>query len=117
MRAESELARLRLAMEAERWRNYSREDTFASAAILGQRGMWGIAPRSGPALEERPKSAQPSPPDPYNLSGADLMEFETFWKPEAEAQGIPTQEAKRRFVNEVVVPRRMPLNDDPFSAN
>ena len=111
--AEAEVKMLRLLLTAERNRNMLREDTFASAAVLGQRGMWGMAPRSGPAVApEKPKAQAP---DPYNLSGADLMEFDLEWKPIAEAQGIPMHEAKRRFIAEVVVPRRMPLNDDPFN--
>jgi hypothetical protein len=77
--------------------------------------MWGLAPRSGPAVSEVSKPVQ-QPVDPYNLSGADLMEFETFWKPDAEASGVSLHEAKRQFVQQVVIPRRMPLNDDPFGG-
>jgi len=114
--AKAEVGRLQLSLIAERCRNMQREDTFVSASILGQRGMWGIAPRSGPALQptEKPK-AQHQPPDPYALSGADLMEFDLEWKPIAEAQGISLIEAKRKFIAEVVVPRRLPLNDEPFA--
>src|SRR5258705_3544602 len=82
VRAERELALLRLSLLAETYRNRQREDTFASAAVLGQRNMWGIAPRSGPAVSEQPAKAKPQPLNPYNLSGADLMEYETFWKPD-----------------------------------
>lgn len=112
---ERDNARLRLELTAETWRNRSREDTFASAAVLGSRQMWGLAPRVGPAHVE-PKQ-RPQPVDPYHLSGADQMEFDTFWKPDAEAAGIPLHQAKQRFIAEVVMPRRQPLNDDPFGAN
>jgi hypothetical protein len=113
--AESERDTLKLQLAAERYRNMAREDTFASAAVLGSRGMWGVAPRSGPALGEQQRQPAPTP-DPYNLSGADLMEFETFWKPDMPA-GMTELEAKRQFVRDVVVPRRMPLNDDPYGAH
>lgn len=111
--AKREVARLQLSLLAERHRNMAREDTFASAAVLGARNMWGLAPRTGPALSDSPKPVPQA--DPYNLSGADLMEFETFWKPDAEASGVSVSEAKRQFVRDVVMPRRMPLNDEPFS--
>lgn len=112
--AKREVARLQLSLLAERYRNLNREDYFVSAAVMGGRGMVGIVPRSGPAVSETPRVAPPAP-DPYNLSGADLMEFDLEWKPLAEAQGISMQEAKRQFVRDVVMPRRIPLNDDPFS--
>lgn len=116
-RAEAEVGALKRQLAAERWRNMQREDTFASAAVLGSRNMWGLAPRSGPAMQQpHAQPQQPATIDPYSLSGADLMEFETFWKPDAEAAGVPINEAKRRFIQEVVVPRRMPLNDDPFGV-
>lgn len=114
--AERERDLLRLQLSAERWRNQQREDTFASAAVLGSRNMWGLAPRVGPAVSETTKPTSSST-DPYSLSGADLMEFETFWKPDAEAANIPLHEAKRRFMQEVVMPRRMPLNDDPYNSH
>ena len=113
MKAEAELVSLKLQMIAETWRNRAREDTFASAAVLGSRNMFGIAARSGPAQVERKPQSQPV--DPYQLSGADLMEFETFWKPDAEAAGIGLTQAKQEFIKQVVLPRRQPLNDDPFN--
>lgn len=114
-KAEAECGLLKLQLAAERWRNMSREDTFASAAVLGSRNMWGLAPRTGPALQESTK--QPAQqPDPYNLSGPDLLEFDTYWKPDAEAGGVPLMEAKRQFIQQVVMPRRMPLNDDPYGV-
>lgn len=115
-KAEVEVSVLKLQLAAERYRNMSREDTFASAAVLGSRNMWGLAPRTGPALQETPKPLVQQP-DPFNLSGPDLMEFETYWKPDAEASGISLIEAKRQFIQQVVIPRRMPLNDDPYGAN
>ena len=112
--AKREVARLQLSLLAERYRNLTREDMFVSASVMGARGMYGVAPRGGPALVE---PSQPKVPavDPYQLSGADLMEFETFWKPDAEAAGISLVVAKQKFIQEVVIPRRAPLQDDPFS--
>jgi hypothetical protein len=113
-KAEARAVKAEQQLTAELWRNIQRGDLFTSAAIMGQRGMWGVAPRSGPAEVTEPKKQAAPTADPYDLRGPDLMEFETFWKPDAEAAGIPINEAKRRFVNEVVLPRRMPLNDDPY---
>jgi len=111
--AKREVARLHLSLVAERYRNMQREDTFASAAFLGHRNMWGLAPRTGPAATEEVKKA---PALPYQWTGADLMEFETFWKPDAEAAGISLAEARRQFEQQVITPRRIPLNDE-FGAN
>ena len=102
-------------LRAERYRNLAREDVFASAAVLGQRGMFGIAPRVGPAYQT-PQPRQQPPPDPMQLSGADLMEFEIEWKPFIPAH-ITEAQAKQKFINEVVIPRRQPLMDDPFRPN
>ncbi len=115
--AKREVARLQLSLLAERYRNLTREDMFVSASVMGQRGMWGVAPRMGPAGTQQPQQAAPTPSDPYQLSGADLMEFDLEWKPLAEQKGISMAEAKRQFVQEVVLPRRVPLNDDPFNGS
>lgn len=107
---ETELIKLREQMEAERWRNYSREDTFASAAMLGSRGMWGVAPRTGPASMQRPPSlmevAAPM------MSGADRMEFEQFWLPDAERNGVTRQRAEKEFLEELA--KRKALRDEPM---
>jgi hypothetical protein len=111
--AEAEVFRLRLQLAAERDRNMEREDTFASASIMGQRGMWGILPRSGPAGAEKVQAKPAS--DPFGLTQIEQMEFDTYWKPDAEAAGIGLAQAKQQFFKEVVLPRRQPLNDDPFN--
>jgi len=114
--AKAEVARLQLSLLAERYRNLHREDMFVSASVMGHRGMWGVAPRGGPAQQPEAKKVTP-PPDPYALSGADLMEFNTEWMPIADAKGIGRQTALEQFYRDVLVPRRIPLNDDPFGAN
>jgi hypothetical protein len=113
LRAESERDVLKLQLSAERWRNQAREDTFASAAVLGSRNMWGLAPRTGPTQAEHKQAAQQ--PVPPNWTGADLLEFETYWKSDAAAAGVSEMEAKRQFEQQVIIPRRMPLHDEPFS--
>lgn len=114
--AESAQREAEQQLNRELWRQINRADLYTSAAIMGTRGMWGIPPRSAPAELDKPKQ-QPvaAPVDPYRLTGPDLMEFDTFWKPDAEAAGVPLQEAKRQFIEQVVIPRRMPLIDEPFS--
>src|SRR6266496_3844812 len=94
-KAEKHVHEAERQLKAELWRNIHRGDLFTSAAIMGGRGMWGVAPRSGPAETEKSKEAKP-PVDPYDLRGADLMEFDTFWKADAEAAGVSIQEAKRK---------------------
>src|SRR5262245_35856096 len=82
-RLEAELAILKREFEAETWRNRSREDMFVSAAVMGARGMWGVAPRSASAYQPKPDKPQAPAYDPYQFYGPDLMEFNTFWLPDA----------------------------------
>lgn len=110
----AEKAALQSQMEAERWRNVAREDTYASATILGGRGMWGVAPRTGPASTQRPTSllevaSQSGVPV---MSGPDRMEFETQWLPYAEQNGISRQQAERDFLRELA--NRKALHDEPM---
>src|SRR5690349_5747158 len=97
------------ALEAEANRNRAREDVFVSAAVLGARGMWGQPPRTGPARTQAPVSlldaAAPT------MSGADRMEFEQFWLPDAMRNNIPRQQAEKDFLQELV--KRKALNDEP----
>lgn len=106
------------SLEAERYRNLEREDTLVTVPMrLG--GLWGMPARDAPAPIKQVNTRTPqltASTDPWDsLTGADKMEFDLEWKQAAEDAGIPMQEAKRRFLAEVVTPRRMPLNDDPFS--
>lgn len=108
------------SLEAERWRNLEREDTLVTVPMrLG--GLWGMSARSGPAPTRQPQriAAAPltGPSDPWHaLSWADKNEFEMFWKADAEAAGVPLQQARQQFLAELAS-RRTPLNDDPFGAN
>lgn len=106
-------------MEAEVWRNRAREDAFVSAAIMGSRGMFGVPPRTGPALQRQTQPAQPfHPADPFEtiLTGADKLEFETMWWPDAQRAGVTLATARQQFLQEVVQ-RRQPLNDEPFGSH
>jgi hypothetical protein len=114
--AEVRYGQLLLQAEAERWRNVAREDTFASASILGARAMWGVAPRTGPAATQRP----PSLLDVANqsglptMTGPDRMEFETEWLPFALRNGISRQQAENEFLQELT--KRKALNDEPMNT-
>jgi hypothetical protein len=107
-------------LEAERWRNLEREDTLVTVPMrLG--GLWGMPARDAPApvkqVNRRPAQLTAST-DPWDtLTGADMMEFDLEWKGAAEAAGVPLSVAKQQFLAEVIMPRRMPLNDDPYSTN
>lgn len=100
-------------LEAEVWRNRAREDTFVSASIMGQRGMFGVAPRTGPAYQTSIAAVPPTLPT-QDLSGADYLEFQTQWLPDARRANVSDQQALKEF-REVIVARRRPLADEPFS--
>lgn len=97
-------------MDAEMYRNRMREDTLTSARGLGAKGMYGLAPRVGPALTQKPQSlleaAAPS------MTAIDKMEFETEWLPYAIQNGFTRQQAERDFLKELT--NRKALNDEPM---
>lgn len=98
-------------LEAETWRNRNREDMFVSATVMGSRGMFGVSPRVGPAQLARP--AQQLPLLPQQMTGAEQLEFNTLWLPDALQSGISRQQAEQDFLIEVA--KRKTLNDDPYS--
>ena len=107
---------LRAELNAEMFRNREREDVFVSASVLGQRGMYGIPPRSGPALQSAPTPQPTTPTDPWmNLPWADKAEFQTEWWPLAQQQNRSEMQARQDFMGELA--RRKQLNDEPFGAN
>jgi hypothetical protein len=103
------LTKMREKMDAEFYRNMSREDTFVSASILGARGMWGVAPRTGPAQTQKPPSLleQAAPV----MTGADRMEFDQYWWPDAMRNNVTRQQAEKDFLQELA--KRKALNDEP----
>jgi len=105
-----------VSLEAERYRNLEREDTFVSASVMGQRGMWGMPPRTGPAFQSNQVSRIPPQPQNWDagFSGREKIEFESIHLPDALAHGVSAQQAQRDFAR-VIASRRMPLNDDPYS--
>ena len=112
---ESALKELRADFDAEMNRNRAREDAFVSAAVMGSRGMFGVPPRTGPARPRQDQQPQPfHPPDPFDtlLTGADKLEFQTLWLPDAIRVGIPESQARKEFFE--VVQQRRQLNDDPI---
>ena len=114
LRAEAQAKQQALELSAEMARNREREDTFVSATVMGTRGMYGVAPRTGPALKPVKQLPAPTTMDD-GLTYADRLEFDLYWKPDAEAAGVDLATAKRKYMEEVVLPRRMPLNDDPYN--
>ena len=106
---------LRRELNAEMERNRNREDVFVSASVLGQRGMYGIPPRSGPALQASPTPTT-APFDPWSkFSVVEDMEFRTQWLPLAEQSGRSETQARQDFMAELA--KRRQLNDDPYGAN
>lgn len=117
LKAESQLADKAMLLEAERVRNQIREDTFVSASIMGQRGMYGVPPRVGPAIQSPKRIEKPVNQYPAwdaNLTWADKQEFELEWKTAAERAGVGMAKAQQDFLMEIAK-RRVPLQDDPFS--
>ena len=107
---------LRRELNAEMQRNREREDVFVSASVLGQRGMYGIPPRSGTALQSAPTPQQTTTTDPWmNLPWADKAEFQTEWWPLAQQQNRSEMQARQDFMGELA--RRKQLNDEPYGAN
>ena len=113
-RLEKALTELRADLEAEMYRNRAREDTFVSAAVMGARGMFGIPPRTGPARSREMQPQPFHPPDPFEalLTGADKLEFETMWWPDAQRANVPMAQARQEFMTTVL--QRRQLNDEPI---
>ena len=109
----AEVRHLRAELNAEMNRNREREDTFVSASVMGSRGMYGVAPRSGPARQRMNQTAAVPAysADPWDgLSWADKQEFELYWVKDAEAAGKTRAQARQDFMNELA--SRKTLNDD-----
>jgi hypothetical protein len=111
------LRELREDFEAEVWRNRAREDSFVSAAVMGARGMFGVPPRTGPAIQRQAQPQPFHPPDPFDtlLTGADKLEFQTIVLPDARRAGVSDAEARRHFLEDVLQ-RRQSLNDEPLGV-
>lgn len=110
--AESEL-------KAEVLRNRDREDQLVTVPMR-MAGLWGIPPRTEPAMQPiRQLAPGPvsAPSDPWDaLSWADKNEFEMYWKPDATVAGVDERQAKQQFLLEIAS-RRASLNDDPYNAH
>lgn len=108
-----EVRDLRDLLEAERWRNLSREDTFVSATVMGGRNMFGVPPRTGPAIKQAGYgSTAVKSLDPWDsISYADKAEFDQFWKKDAEDAGVPIQQARAQFLIELA--NRRAIQDEP----
>jgi hypothetical protein len=115
--ARAEIRFLRAELNAEMNRNREREDTFVSATVMGTRNMFGVAPRSAPALAksvgQSSTSGKPFDPQWDGLSWPDKAEFETSWMPLARAQGYSEAQARQHFLAELA--NRRTLNDDGAS--
>lgn len=110
LKAERQLSELRDHLAIEVDRNRMREDTFVSASIMGQRGMYGVAPRQAPPL----KRVAAVPVDEWStLRYADKQEFEMVWRPEAERAGVSLPQARADFLRELE--KRPTLTDDGFN--
>ena len=99
---------------AETQRNRAREDTLVTIPVrMAGLMAFGLEPRDAPArmVHHAPRQLT-AVLDPWDaLSGAERMEFDTFWKADAEAAGISLQQARRQFMAEIE--KRKSLNDEP----
>lgn len=109
--AEAKVRFLEMQLRVESDRNREREDSFVSATVMGSRGMFGVAPRTGSAMKQAGQSSTQRTEPWDGLSYAERNEFDMFWKKEAEAAGIPIAQAKQQFMIELAS-RKQPLNDD-----
>ena len=112
-RYETHFAEVQHQAEQERWRNIEREDYFVSAAVMGQRGMVGIPPRTGRAMKQVNAPVVQTDDPLQGLSGLQRTEWYGAWWPDAQAAGISMSEALRDFKTELS--HRQPLNDEPYS--
>lgn len=105
-------------LEAERYRNLEREDTLVTVPMR-MAGLWGMPAREAPAPPVKQINQRPSlnaATDPWEtLTWADRQEYDLMWKPEVDAGIVTAQQQKQRFLSEVILPRRQPLQDDPYS--
>ena len=104
------------SLEAEVMRNREREDTLVTVPMRIA-GLWGMPARTGPATKQvnTPIPAIARTADPWDsLSWADKQEYEMFWKEDAQAAGVPEQQARNQFLAELAS-RRIPINDEPFA--
>ncbi len=113
--SEQRVLDLQASLDAERWRNMEREDTMVSASVMGQRGMWGVPPRLGPAYQTQQVSHIPPQPQTWDshLSGIEKMEWQTIFLPDALQNGVSIQKAQQDFAR-IVSQRRQPMNDEGF---
>lgn len=92
----------------------AREDELVTVSMRAQ-GLFGMPPRTEPASPPKRRTSLSQSADPWDsLTWADREEFNLYWAPDAEATGVSLQQAKQRFLTEVILPRRQPLNDDPY---
>jgi hypothetical protein len=97
-------------LEAETWRNRTREDELATLYVRGM-GMFGLPPRTGPAGRGASVPQLARTASPFDALGAvDRMEFETNWLPDAVANNVPVEQARQRFLMEIA--KRKTINDD-----
>lgn len=108
----AEKSALEAQCDAEFYRNRNREDVFVSAAVLGGRGMVGIAPRSGPATTTQPTLVQPADDPLYGLTGIERVEWYGQWLPDAQAHGVTTTKALQDFRAELA--QRKQYRDEPI---
>ena len=99
---------------AETQRNRAREDTLVTVPVrMAGLMAFGLEPRDAPArmVHHAPRQLT-AVLDPWDaLSGAERMEFEQFYIPDAEAAGVGIAQAKRKFLMDLE--KRKSFNDEP----
>ena len=99
-------------LEVETMRNREREDTFVSATVMGGRNMWGVPPRSGPAMMKQVGASSVATDPIQTLTPLERTEFYTQYLEDARRAGIPDKQALSDFLRDVA--SRKQSNEEPL---
>lgn len=114
LKAEDVTRETKALLEAETWRNRSREDTLITVPVR-MAGMVaiGLEQRGGPAYSSQKPTRLTQAVNPWEaLTGIERMEWETEYLPDAIRNGVSEQAARQRFLRDLA--NRKSLVDEPL---